>query len=272
MRKFAWLIVLLFLSACSLPFLPQQAAPAATPTVEAQVAELPEPVVADSAEEAVPQATCPACPEVPSENIACEDALEDCQASLSEISPVITELVGTIAAYDAAADSDAMPALTATANMQEGMPPLTATSAPDGANPTVTLEAMPATQQPGANYRADAITYQKNFAHPDEGCNWLGIAGQVLDASGNPVLDLVVVAEGVLQGEEILQLDITGLHSAYGPGGYEILLGNEALASSNMIYVTVYDLEGNALTSSVSIVTRADCNQNLLILNFQQPQ
>ena len=73
----------------------------------------------------------------------------------------------------------------------------------------------------------------------------MGVAGQVLDGSGNPVTNLVVIANGVLQGSEVLQVDITGLHDVYGPGGYEIELGNSVVATSNMIYITVYDLDGS---------------------------
>jgi len=153
-----------------------------------------------------------------------------------------------------------MPVLTATIDLQAvGMP-------------TATLAPVPPLPEEGMRYRADAVTYKKNFAHPDRGCNWMGVAGQVLDGAGNPVTNLVVIAEGVLQGETLLRVDMTGLHGAYGPGGYEVELGNSVVATNNMIYITVHDLDGNVLSSPVSIATRADCNQNLLILNFQQAQ
>jgi hypothetical protein len=264
MRKSAWLLMLLFLSACSLPFNLVQADPT-------QASAAAAPVVPLAVEEAVPAPTCPAvCPEIPPVYVTCEPPPVQCADSVSDLVPVVTELAATIEAYNAAGLA-AMPTLTETVSMQAGMPTLTATVNPAaGSAATATLEAMPPTPAPAGKYRAEAIIYKKNFVHPDKGCNWLGVAGQVLDTSGKPALDLVVVAEGVLQGQEILKVDITGLHNAYGPGGYELELGNQVLASSNMIYITVFDLAGNPLSSPVSIVTRADCNQNLLMLNFQQ--
>jgi hypothetical protein len=273
MRKSAWLVVLLLLPACSVPFLSQPAAPtqALEPTLDVQVSNLPEPAAAVTLQ-----------PADPAENIACADMLEQCQDSIEQISPHLTRVMGTLRAYEAAA-SDAMSEVTATfdveatftstPDMSAGMPTMTPTiDSQTGGLPTATSDAVPAEAEEGVRYSADAVTYKKNFAHPDKGCNWLGVAGQVLDKSGNPVKNLVVVAEGVLQGEEILQVDITGVHGAYGIGGYEIELGNAVVSTTNMIFVSVYDLDGSTLSAPVPITTRADCNQNLLILNFREAQ
>ncbi len=282
MRKFASLLVLLLLSSCTLPFAQQPAAPtqALIPTA-VQAVEMVELLATEesvaAADEAMPVDTCPTCPP---ENAGCQDDLENCQAAA-------TEMAATIIAFEAFGGEDeldliatatpdmsgGMPPLTPTPDAAGGMPALTATSDPQAVGlPTATIEAVPAMPAEGVRYRADAVVYKKNFAHPDKGCNWMGVAGQVLDGSGNPVTNLVVIANGVLQGSEVLQVDITGLHDVYGPGGYEIELGNSVVATSNMIYITVYDLDGAVLSSPTSIVTRADCNQNLLILNFQQSQ
>ena len=278
MRKFASLLVTLLLSACSIPFAQQLAAPtqALIPTVvEEVVLTEPAAAVTPAAEDAMPVDTCPTCP---AENMGCEDDLESCQMAATEMAATIIAFQAfggeneSALAVTATPDmSGGMPPLTATPDMQAGMPTLTATIDPQAVGmPTATLEAVPAVVEEGIRYRADAVVYKKNFAHPDKGCNWMGVAGQVLDSSGNPIKNLVVIAEGVLQGKDLLQVDITGLHDAYGPGGYEIELGSSAVATTNMIYITIYDLDGNVLSSPVSIATRADCNQNVLILNFQQ--
>lgn len=284
MRKSAWFIVLLFLSACSLPFSQQVVAPtqALLPTAVVEEIVLPDAAVAvtpaeneamPSGEEPLAAANCPDCAD-------CDGDLKDCQAAATEMAATIVAYeafgVETIPETAATATPDmsgGMPPLTPTPDNQAGMPTFTATIDPQaGALPTATLDAVPPLPEDGVHYPADAVTYKKNFAHPDKGCNWLGVAGQVLDGSGNPMTNLVVVAEGVIQGEEIMQVDITGLHDAYGPGGYEIELSSSVVATTNMIYIRVYDLDGSALSSPVSIATRADCNQNLLILNFQQAQ
>ena len=287
MRKLSSLLVVILLTACSIPFAQQPAAPtqALIPTTDLETI-LPEPAVAVTlaAEEAMPVGdedipvdTCPTCSV---ENTGCQDDLESCQAAATEMAATIIAFQafggesesGLAAEVTATPDmSGGMPPLTATPDLQAGMPPLTATIDPLAVGmPTATLEAVPAIPEEGIRYRAEAVVYKKNFAHPDKGCNWMGVAGQVLDSSGNPVKNLVVIAEGVLQGNDLLQVDITGLHDAYGPGGYEIELGSSAVATTNMIYITIYDLDGNVLSSPVSIATRADCNQNVLILNFQQ--
>lgn len=270
MRKSAWLMMLFFLSSCALPFSSQQAAPELViPTTTALVTGLQEPVVAIPTQEPQPAVECPECHEIPPEYLNCESALSNCVDTVNTLSPVITQMAATIEVM-AASGIEAMPNMTETAAVAEAMPTPTATASPDALLPTLTVDALPPTPAGFATYRADAVVYKQNFAYPDKGCNWLGIAGQVLGASGNPTLNLVVVAEGELQGQKVLQLDITGLHNAYGPGGYELTLGSQVVASSNMIFVTIYNLEGEALTSSIPIVTRADCQQNLLILNFQQ--
>jgi len=212
----------------------------------------------------------------------CQGELEACQAAA-------TQMAATIVAYEAFGGAEAITestggAATATPDMSGGMPLLTptpdaqagvpalmpTTDAQSAGMPTATLEAVPAEPGEGVRYRAEAVVYKKNFAHPDKGCNWMGVAGQVLDVNGLPVKNIVVVAEGVLQGADILQVDITGVHGAYGPAGYEIELGSAVISTTNMVYVTLYDLDGTKLSSPVPIATRADCNQNLLILNFEQ--
>ena len=298
MRKFASLLVLLLLSACSLPFVQQTAAPTQAfiaTAVEGAVLLETEADVATALEEAMPvideAMLASSCPDCSAESAGCQDSLENCQTSA-------TEMAATIIAFEAfGVDAESVLAATATPDMSGGMPPMTPTAnSPVGSltptpdmsagmpaltatddlqsdgMPTATLNPVPPLPEDGVRYRADAVIYKKNFAYPDKGCNWMGVAGQVLDGAGKPVSNLVVVAEGVLQGEEILRVDITGLHGAYGPGGYEVELGNFVVATTNMIYITVYDLDGSVLSSPVSIATRADCNQNLLILNFQQSQ
>ncbi len=133
------------------------------------------------------------------------------------------------------------------------------------ATPIHTATPMPYTLQ------VEAPVYIKNFAHIDAGCDWLGVAGQVFDANGDPVLNLVLVAAGILNGKTINLTAVTGIPEAdvYGPGGYEIQLAGEALASSQSLSIQVYDLQGNALSEAYVFDTYADCTRNLAIINFK---
>ena len=133
------------------------------------------------------------------------------------------------------------------------------------ATPVDTATPMPYTLQ------VEAPVYIKNFVHIDAGCDWLGVAGQVFDANGDPVLNLVLVAAGTLNGKTINLTAVTGIPEAdvYGPGGYEIQLAGEALASSQSLNIQVFDLQGNALSEAYVFNTYADCTRNLAIINFK---
>lgn len=114
--------------------------------------------------------------------------------------------------------------------------------------------------------------YTSNFAHPDEGCQWQGIAGQVLDSSGKPVSGLIVRVTGVWMNKWVKYTAITGAPeaSAYGEGGYEIFLGNEPLDTSQLLRIQVF-AAGNLVQSyRFTFDTFSDCERNLIIFNFHQ--
>ena len=108
----------------------------------------------------------------------------------------------------------------------------------------------------------------QNFAHADAGCSWFSVAGQVLDASGNPADNLVVSVTGTIADKTIDLLGITGSTDAYGPGGYEIQLGTTPLASQGTLSIQLLDLKGNPLSPKVAFNTSADCSQNVVLINF----
>lgn len=112
--------------------------------------------------------------------------------------------------------------------------------------------------------------YMQNLAHPELGCNWLGVAGQVFDRGGMPAPNIVVVIEGTLNGTQVDLVGITGLPGLYAPGGYEIPFGNEAIDSANSLKITLYDLNGSVLSETYTFSTFADCSRNLIVINFQE--
>ena len=113
-------------------------------------------------------------------------------------------------------------------------------------------------------------SYLRNFAHLDLGCSWQGVAGQVLDEYGLPVESMIIVVEGVYHGEEIETIALSGMAPAYGPGGYEITLSNTVVESSGALTISLFDLEGNLLYEPFPIDTYADCQRNLMIVNYQK--
>lgn len=114
--------------------------------------------------------------------------------------------------------------------------------------------------------------YTTNFAHPDEGCQWQGIAGQVLDSKGKPVSGLIVRVTGLWMNEWEKFTAVSGApeFSAYGPGGYEIFLGNEPLDSTQELRIQVFAAGNLAQTYRFTFDTFSDCERNLIIFNFRQ--
>jgi len=110
--------------------------------------------------------------------------------------------------------------------------------------------------------------YLQNFAHPNLACDWLGVAGQVFDKSGKPLSSLVVVVDGSLSGQTLEQIGLTGKALAYGDGGYELVLGNQAAASTSQLIISLYDLKGKALSDPFPFTSVADCKKNLILINF----
>lgn len=103
-------------------------------------------------------------------------------------------------------------------------------------------------------------------------CNWMGVAGQVFDQEEAPVTGLVIEAGGVIDGQPILGLALTSLNETYGPGGYEMKLLDSVIESTASLWVQVKDADGNPLSPQVLLDTVADCDQNLILVNFVAQQ
>jgi hypothetical protein len=116
--------------------------------------------------------------------------------------------------------------------------------------------------------QAGSPAWLSNFAHPDLGCNFLGIAGQVFDKNRSPAKMLVVEVGGSLAGRELFALSLTGNAPAFGPAGYEIQLADEPLQSTGSIWIQLFNLEGNPLSDKIFFNTFADCDKNLVLINF----
>lgn len=159
-------------------------------------------------------------------------------------------------------------------------PSATATLAPTATEkPTLTPTRTPTlTPQPTAtavvyDYRIQpgSPSYLENFAHPEDGCDWLGVAGQAFDQQGEALKKLVVRASGTLNGQKLIDhLAVTGSASAYGPGGYELQLGDKPVETSGEVVVQLFDLDGNPLSEEIALDTYASCGLNLILVNFQE--
>jgi len=107
-----------------------------------------------------------------------------------------------------------------------------------------------------------------NFIAPEAGCNWLGVGGQAFDIHGNPVTNLVVEVGGTLEGSEVFHLAITGSSTNLGSGGFLINLANHTVASNGTLWILLYNLAGEPLTTKIAFNTYADCTKNFTLVNF----
>ncbi|HWQ83596.1 MAG TPA: hypothetical protein VN363_03465 [Anaerolineales bacterium] len=111
-----------------------------------------------------------------------------------------------------------------------------------------------------------------NFLAPEAGCSYLGIAGQIFDERGQPVTGLIIEISGSLDGEDVLQLALSGGTTRLGPGGFVIQLADRAIASQGTLSIQIFDLGGLALSDQVFFDTSAECDSNQILLNFTAAQ
>lgn len=126
-------------------------------------------------------------------------------------------------------------------------------------------ERGPVVSQTGFSYvmQRDNPVYMQNWVN-SLGCAWLGIAGQVFDLSGRPVVGLTVH----VVGGGVDETDVTGAHLMYGPGGYELQLADHVMTTTNTYQLQVLSSGGQALSDWYAIPTFQDCSKNLILVNF----
>lgn len=108
-----------------------------------------------------------------------------------------------------------------------------------------------------------------NFAHPEKSCDVILVAGQVFDSQSSPVSFIVVEVGGSLNGQTVSQLSLTGVAPLYGQGGYEVILSDRNIAK-NQLWIRLFDLKGQPLSSTYFFNAFDDCERNLTIVNFAQ--
>lgn len=95
-------------------------------------------------------------------------------------------------------------------------------------------------------------------------CRWSSIAGTVSDVSGQALNDYQIR----ILGEGVDETIISGSASGYGPGGFELQLGNEALDAE--FAVQLLDPTGSPVSDVLTVVTSSRCDWNISVLRFVQ--
>lgn len=197
----------------------------------------------------------------------------------TEIVPTVTEIIPTATeevveptgTLEPTAESTAtiVPPTATSVPPTETQIPATATFTPTAIPPTATIAPTAITEK--FTIQAATPIFMVNFVHTTEGCNWQGVAGQIFDQSGNPLLNYIVKVAGTYNGQSFSQIGYTGMVSGnpYGVGGYEIVLGNSAISSVDLLTIQLFDAKGTPVTNPLSFSTSANCSQNLVLINFK---
>lgn len=129
----------------------------------------------------------------------------------------------------------------------------------------------PADSMPFALNAGSPVAISSVAFHPEAGCNWMGVAGQVLNLSGAPVSTGVVIhLGGDLAGVHKDITSLTGTARQYGEAGYEIVLGTTPTDSTNSLWVQLLDQAGLPMSPRVYFDTYASCDRNLIFITFKQ--
>ncbi|WP_299027399.1 hypothetical protein [uncultured Thermanaerothrix sp.] len=161
------------------------------------------------------------------------------------------------------------------------IPPTPAPSATLTPEPTLIL-ATPLPEQsnpigtPTSPYRyAFAVQGKPNaisaaLYYPERTCDWTGVAGRVFDIQGSPAIGIRVSLQGYLGGKSMSLLSLTGTASLYGPSGFEFTLADRPLASRGTLYIQLLDQADLPLSPQIAFDTFAECDKNLILIDFKQ--
>jgi hypothetical protein len=106
------------------------------------------------------------------------------------------------------------------------------------------------------------IIYTQYFF--SSGCDWLGIAGLVMDKEGDPIVGLPVVLNG---GGFQNHATYSGHAPAYGESGWEHFLDNKVKEGD--FSIQLYSNEPQPISDLIHVHTRADCRGNLIMIVFE---
>lgn len=127
------------------------------------------------------------------------------------------------------------------------------------------------TSTPKAPFGAPSVTQvESTIIHPDLACNWAGIGGTVVDANNSPVIGMVVVLRGTLNGNTVEQQNVSGINKEYGPSGFEFVIGNAPVASDKTLYVQLVDQQSIPLSDKIYVTTSLECGKNLVLVRFKK--
>jgi hypothetical protein len=146
------------------------------------------------------------------------------------------------------------------------------TPTPITLTPTPTDTPTPPPEGYPYEVRAGSPRAIPNIYHPELGCAWMGVGGQVVDMNDAPVIGLIVRLGGSAPGVSIQEntFSLTGVALSYGRAGYEFKLADLPVASRNALWIQLISQAGAPLSERVYFSTYNSCEQNLILIDFKQ--
>lgn len=137
------------------------------------------------------------------------------------------------------------------------------TPEPTSETPAATPTGPPFALQPGA----PVLT--PNIAN-DQGCDWMGVGGQIFDLNGEPITDLGIHLEGEVGGLRVELDALSGSAPELGPAGYVFNVSDRPIASDGTLWIQVNDTAGVPLSDQVYLTTTESCEENFVLVNWKQ--
>lgn len=143
-------------------------------------------------------------------------------------------------------------------------PTLTPQPTIDAATPTVSKSGYPFVLQ------SSTVAISSAVFRPDTGCSWTGVAGQIFDLKGSPLIGLSVRVGGTFGGKNVDMITLAGLQKVYGESGYEFTLSDAPADTKQKLWLQMFDQSGIPLSERIYFDTFSDCQKNLILINFKQ--
>ncbi len=134
--------------------------------------------------------------------------------------------------------------------------------------PTATQTLRPVNLAYNANVEYfDSVTFK-----PASSCGDFIVAGRVLDAQNQHKQGYIVQLGGRVPGKSFNPpiSTLTGSATDFGPSGFEFVLGVAPVASSQTLWVQLFDQQGAPLSAQIFISSYNDCKKNLILVGFRQ--
>jgi hypothetical protein len=135
-------------------------------------------------------------------------------------------------------------------------------------SPTSTPGLQTATPRPSPTRSVFTFTAGIGYqVHPVQLCDWMGVAGTVVDLEGRHVAGAFVHIWGLGGVDEMVPV---GANPRYGASGWELRLGRAQIVGNWNVQLVASPDKQMSLSDIYTISMPADCDRNLALVRFQQ--